>query len=248
VVAAGVCGTDVHIYDLGRRGAGTLPPPIHRGHEFAATWCRSAPSSPTAGGRPRRPRVTSCADDATCARTGNAHVCPNTKIIGVTATVLRRLHRDAASNVWHLDDGVSFEVGGIHTEWAMPFTRRSWERSCPARRCSSRMRSIGLFAVGICRAAGASRIIRERRERPRLALARTLGADDAVHPRRPSAPRRQRRTGWAWTWCSRCRRANGLTRHLGLGGPVQMLGIPVETEEIDFATEIIFKASRCTAW
>ena len=42
---------------------------------------------------------------------------------------------------------------------------------------------IGLFAVGICRAAGASRIIATDVNEKRLALARTMGANDAVHPK-----------------------------------------------------------------
>ena len=49
---------------------------------------------------------------------------------------------------------------------------------------------IGIFAVGICKAAGASRIIASRRERPtRLELARAMGAHDAVHP--AARPRRR---------------------------------------------------------
>ena len=41
---------------------------------------------------------------------------------------------------------------------------------------------IGIFAVGICKAAGASRVICSDVNDTRLELARQMGAHDVVHP------------------------------------------------------------------
>ncbi len=48
-------------------------------------------------------------------RTGNSHVCPYTKIIGVDRDgCFAEYIAMPATNVWHLDDNVSFDIGGIH--------------------------------------------------------------------------------------------------------------------------------------
>jgi threonine 3-dehydrogenase len=104
---------------------------------------------------------------------------------------------------------------------------------------------IGLFAVGICRAAGASRIIASDVNATRLALARTMGAHDAVTPQEAEAAVRAA-TGTLGVDVvlemsgvpSAIHQAFKLVR---VGGRVQMLGIPAKPMEVDFATEIIFK-------
>ena len=48
-------------------------------------------------------------------RTGNSHVCPYTKIIGVDRDgCFADYIAMPATNVWHLDAETSYEVGGIH--------------------------------------------------------------------------------------------------------------------------------------
>ena len=105
---------------------------------------------------------------------------------------------------------------------------------------------IGLFAVGICKAAGAARVIASDVNDTRLALARRMGADDAVAPRRgPNAVVRAATDGLGADVVlemsgvpAAIRQALALVR---VGGRVQMLGIPARPMEIDFATEVIFK-------
>src|SRR5437762_9504463 len=104
---------------------------------------------------------------------------------------------------------------------------------------------IGIFAVGICKLAGASRVIATDINETRLALAKKMGATDAVHPEQAEAI------------------VMGATDNLGVdvvlemsgvpaaihqalqlvrvGGRVQLLGIPSKKIEIDLAKEIIFK-------
>ena len=104
---------------------------------------------------------------------------------------------------------------------------------------------IGIFAVGICKAAGASRIVASDVNETRLALARTMGAHDAVHPRDAESTVKAATNGLGVDVVlemsgvpSAIHQAFSLVR---VGGRVQMLGIPARPMEVDFATEIIFK-------
>src|SRR6188768_3160974 len=183
---AGVCGTDVHIYDWDDWARGRCKPPFVVGHEFAGDVVEvgrlvtdvQEGDRVTAEGHIVDGRCLLC-------RTGNAHVCPNTKIIGVDRDgCFADFIAMPASNVWHLDDAVSYEIGGIHDPMGNAFhtalvgTELSG-KTVLVTGCGP----IGIFAVGICRAAGASRIIASDVNRTRLALATTMGAHDIVHPR-----------------------------------------------------------------
>src|SRR5687768_1034534 len=81
---AGVCGTDVHIYAWDAWAQGRVRPPIVVGHEFAGDVVQVGRlvTDVTEGDR-----VTAEGHivDGRCllCRTGNAHVCPYTRIIGV---------------------------------------------------------------------------------------------------------------------------------------------------------------------
>ena len=104
---------------------------------------------------------------------------------------------------------------------------------------------IGIFAVGICRAAGASHIIATDVNEKRLELARTMGANDAVHPRDAERVVKAATAGLGVDVVlemsgvpSAVHQAFALVR---VGGRVQMLGIPAKPMEVNLATEIIFK-------
>ncbi|HSA54449.1 MAG TPA: zinc-binding dehydrogenase, partial [Gemmatimonadaceae bacterium] len=104
---------------------------------------------------------------------------------------------------------------------------------------------IGLFAVGICRAAGAGRVIASDVNERRLALARTMGAHDVVRPQEVEAAVMRATAGLGVDVVlemsgvpAAIHQAFGLVR---LGGRVQMLGIPAKPMEVNFASEVIFK-------
>jgi threonine 3-dehydrogenase len=104
---------------------------------------------------------------------------------------------------------------------------------------------IGIFAVGICVAAGASRVIASDVNPKRLELARKMGAHDAVHP---SQVEETVRNATAGLGVDVVLEMSGVPaaihqalKEIRLGGRVQMLGIPSKPMEINLATEIIFK-------
>ena len=197
---AGVCGTDVHIYEWDAWARGRCVPPFIVGHEFAGevvqvgalvTDVREG-DRVTAEGHIVDGRCLLC-------RTGNAHVCPYTKIIGVDRDgCFAEYIAMPATNVWHLDDNISFDIGGIHDPMGNAFHTALSADIPGATVLVTGCGPIGLFAIGICKAAGASRIIASDINETRLALATRMGAHDVVHPneaakRREATHRRARR-------------------------------------------------------
>ncbi len=244
---AGVCGTDVHIFDWDNWASSRCKPPFVVGHEFAGDVVDvgrlvtdvQEGDRVTAEGHIVDGRCLLC-------RTGNAHVCPFTKIIGVDRDgCFAEYIAMPATNVWHLDDNISYDVGGIHDPMGNAFHTALTADIPGATVLITGCGPIGLFAVGICRAAGASRIIASDINPRRLELATEMGAHHAVRPSEAEAI------------------VMGATDKLGVdvvlemsgvpsaihqafalvrvGGRVQMLGIPVKPIEIDLPKEVIFK-------
>jgi len=151
-----------------------------------------------------------------------------------------------ATNVWHLDDDVSFEIGGIHDPMGNAFHTALHGTEIPgATVLVTGCGPIGIFAVGICRAAGASRVIASDVNPRRLALAREMGAHDVVDPAAAAEAVRAATDGLGVDLVlemsgmpSAIHQAFALVR---VGGRVQMLGIPSTPLELELAKEIIFK-------
>lgn len=244
---AGVCGTDVHIYEWDDWAKGRVKPPITVGHEFAGdvTDVGKLVTDVRVGDR-----VTAEGHivDGRCllCRTGNAHVCPYTKIIGVDRDgCFAEYISMPATNVWHLDDDISFDVGGIHDPMGNAFHTALTADIPGSTVLITGCGPIGIFAVGICRAAGASRIIASDVNAKRLELALAMGAHDIVRPDQAAEVVRRHTSGLGVDVAlemsgvpSAIHQAFDLVR---VGGRVQMLGIPAQPMEINLATEVIFK-------
>ena len=245
---AGVCGTDVHIFDWDAWAQGRCHPPFTVGHEFAGDVVQVGHlvTDVREGDRVTAEGHIVCGRCHLC-RTGNAHVCPNTCIIGVDRDgCFADYIAMPATNVWQLDDAISYEIGGIHDPMGNAFHTALTNTEVPgATVLVTGCGPIGIFAVGICRAAGASRIIASDVNPTRLALARAMGAHDAVTPPEAEAAVRAA-TGTLGVDVvlemsgvpSAIHQAFALVRD---GGRVQLLGIPAKPMELDLATEIIFK-------
>jgi threonine 3-dehydrogenase len=148
--------------------------------------------------------------------------------------------------VWHLDAGVSYEIGGIHDPMGNAFHTALTHTEIPgATVLVTGCGPIGCFAVGICKAAGASRIIASDVNPKRLELARQMGAHDTVHPSEAAAAVQRATAGYGVDVVlemsgvpAAIHQAFALVR---VGGRVQMLGIPAKPMEVNFASEVIFK-------
>jgi threonine 3-dehydrogenase len=173
-------------------------------------------------------------------------VCPYTKIIGVDRDgCFAEYIAMPATNVWHLDDSISYDVGGIHDPMGNAFHTVLTAEIPGAVVLITGCGPIGIFAAGICRAAGASRIIASDVNHKRLDLARQMGAHEAVTPDQVEA-RVKAATGGLGADVvlemsgvpAAIHQAFALVR---VGGRIQMLGIPVKPIELDLPREVIFK-------
>ena len=244
---AGVCGTDVHIHEWDAWAAGRCKPPFVVGHEFAGDVVQVGTLVHHVKPGDRVTAEGHIVDErSVLSRTGNAHVDLSTRIIGVDRDGCFADHiAMPASNIWPLDPSLSYEIGGIMDPMGNAFHTALTANIPGSVVLVTGCGPIGLFAVGICRAAGASRVIAVDVNPTRLALARKMGAHEAVQPQDARA------SVMGWTSglgadvvlemsgvASAVHQAFALARP---AGRVQMLGIPSRPIDIDFATEIIFK-------
>ena len=244
---AGVCGTDVHIYEWDDWARKRCKPPFTVGHEFAGDIVQVGRlvTNLHEGDRVTAEGHIVCGRCLLC-RTGNSHVCPFTQIIGVDRDgCFAEFISMPATNVWHLDADISYDIGGIHDPMGNAFHTALTAEIPGAAVLVTGCGPIGLFAIGICKAAGAYRITATDINETRLDLARSMGAHDAVQPDQVR-PVIDTYTGGLGVDVvlemsgvpAAIHQAFELVRP---GGRVQMLGIPAKPMDVNFAQEVIFK-------
>ncbi len=244
---AGVCGTDVHIYTWDAWAQGRCRPPFTVGHEFAGDVV--AVGANVTHVRPGD-RVTAeghiVDERSLLSRTGNAHVDLQTRIIGVDRDgCFADCIAMPAANIWPLDAELSYEVGGIMDPMGNAFHTALTADIPGSVVLVTGCGPIGLFAVGICRAAGAARVIAVDVNPRRLALATRMGAHVATTPDEA----RDAVMGWtAGLGADVVLEMSGVPAAIHQAfalarpaGRVQMLGIPTRPVDVDFASEVIFK-------
>jgi len=248
VKAAGVCGTDVHIYEWDPWAAGRCKPPFTVGHEFAGEVAQvgTLVQEVKVGDRVTAEGHIVCGRCHMC-RTGNGHVCPNTRIIGVDRDgCFAEYIAMPVMNVWHLDDTIPYEIGGIHDPMGNAFHTALHDTDVPGSTVLvTGCGPIGIFAVGICVAAGASHVIASDVNPRRLQLAKQMGAHDTVHPNQLADAVSRATSGLGVDIVLEMSGVPAAIhqafKEVRLGGRVQMLGIPARPMELDLATEVVFK-------
>ena len=245
---AGVCGTDLHIADWDAWAQGRIKPPLVVGHEFAGEVAVLGPGVTefqvgqlvTAEGH------IICGHCQAC-RTGNGHICKNTRIIGVDRDgAFAEFIAMPATNVMTLD-GIPTEIGAIMDPMGNAFHTVLTAEIPGSTVFIVGCGPIGCFAVGIARAAGAAKVIASDVNPNRLALAKKMGAHVLINAATDDVVR----TVLAETGgegvdvvCEMSGVPAALHQAFAtirMGGRVQLLGIPKGEVPVDFASEIIFK-------
>jgi threonine 3-dehydrogenase len=252
VRAAGVCGTDLHIWEWDSWASGRLRPPVVIGHEFAGEIAALGEDAEreallTVGDLVTAEGHIICGHCLQC-RTGHGHLCVRTRIIGVD--------RDGAfadyivmpaSNVMKLD-GIPVEIGAImdpvgnavHTVLEGGSVSGTTVFVLGAG-------PIGCFACGVARAAGASLVVASDYNDMRLELARGMGAHVTHNPGRDDVLGRIRElTGGDGVdlVCEMSGHPDGHAQAFAaarVGGRVNLLGTPSRATQVDFARDVIFK-------
>lgn len=255
VSKAGICGTDRHIWEWDEWAASRIPVGIVTGHEFVGVIDKvgSAVTKYQPGLRVSAEGHTTKGLDYN-SRTGNAHIATDTKIFGID--------RDGCfaeyivvpeENVWPVHESIPDKVAAVmdplgnavHTVMAADVSAKTVLVSGTG--------IIGLMAVTVAKAAGASRIFATDINPPRLELAKKLGAVDAYDARDG--------TGWIDDVRKQTRgegvdvvlEMSGASvaidqsfRALRAGGTAALLGLPAKPVTFDFNEHIIFKG--CTVF
>jgi len=245
---AGVCGTDLHIADWDAWAQGRINPPIVVGHEFAGEIV--AIGGDVTGLKVGQ-LVTAeghivCGHCLQC-RTGNSHICKNTRIIGVDRNgAFTEYIAMPATNVLTLD-GIPTEVGAVMDPMGNAFHTVLTAEIPGSFVFIVGCGPIGCFAVGIARAAGAAKVIASDVNPTRLALAARMGAHVTINAAKDDVVRTVlAETGGegADVVCEMSGVPSALHQAFAavrMGGRVQLLGIPKGDVPVDFANEIIFK-------
>jgi threonine 3-dehydrogenase len=248
---AGVCGTDLHIWEWDSWASNRLKPPVVIGHEFAGEIVQLGREAETAGLLAVGDLVTAeghivCGHCLQC-RLGAAHLCQRTQIIGVDRNgAFAELIAMPASNVMRLD-GIPTDVGAIMDPMGNA-VHTVLESEVPGSTvlvlgCGP----IGCFAVGVARAAGASLVIASDFNPMRLNLAKRMGAHVTLNAATDDVLARVRElTGGDGVdlVCEMSGHPSGHAQAFAaarLGGRVNLLGTPSRTTEVDFARDVIFK-------
>lgn len=252
VLNAGVCGTDVHIWEWDAWAAGRLKPPLTIGHEFSGRIEQLGPEAQAEGLLQIGDLVTAeghvvCGHCLPC-RTGNAHLCTRTRIIGVDRDgAFADYISMPASNVMPLD-GIAPEIGAIMDPIGNAVHTVLEGGDVPGSTvfvlgCGP----IGCFAVGVARAAGASLVVASDLNPRRLELARAMGAHVTLNPGVDVVVARVRELTGGLGVDLVCEMSGHPAGHgqafaaARPGGRVNMLGTPSRTTEVDFARDVIFK-------
>jgi threonine 3-dehydrogenase len=245
---AGVCGTDLHIADWDAWAQGRLKPPLVIGHEFAGEIVAvgDGVTELQTGQLVTAEGHIICGHCLQC-RTGNGHICKNTRIIGVDRDgAFAEFIAMPATNVLPLD-GIPTEIGAIMDPMGNAFHTVLTAEIPGSTVFIVGCGPIGCFAVGIARAAGAAKVIASDVNPKRLGLARAMGAHVLVNAAsQPVVDTVLAETGGegADVVCEMSGVPSALHQafhSVRMGGRVQLLGIPKGEVPVDFATEIIFK-------
>src|SRR5439155_6840726 len=257
VEAASICGTDLHIFDWDPWAAGRIKHlPMTFGHgvagHVAAIGAEAHHLGP--GAFVAAEGHVFCGFCRQC-RAGRAHICEQLKILGVDfdggfAEYVVLPER----NAWEVDLRIPPEVASIHDPFGnavhTAFVHGGAAEIPTATVVVLGCGPIGLFSVGIVRAAGARQVIAVEPNEFRRNLAKQMGADQVVDPGQedPVEAVRAATEGHGAEVVLEMSGVPGVidqgTRMLAGGGRMALLGLPNGPVSLDLAENVIFKEAR----
>jgi threonine 3-dehydrogenase len=249
VRAAGICGTDLHIYNWDQWSRNRIRPPVIIGHEFVGEVVAAGKmvSQVEIGQRVSAEGHITCGHCAYC-RTGRGHICKDVEIIGVDRNgCFAEYISINASNLWPVPDEIPDHHAAIfdplgnamHTVMAEPVGGKSLLITGAG--------AIGLFSVAVARYAGASQIIVLEPNAHKREIAQRVGADLALDPGDKNIEREvlARSDGLGVeVLLEMSGNPSAIEQGLHLlrnGACACVLGIPSDRILIDWGREVIFK-------
>jgi threonine 3-dehydrogenase len=249
VFRASFCGTDYHIYTYDNWAKNRLRLPLIVGHEFSGEIIKI-------GRDVKRVKVGDlvsaethivCGECEFCQR-GEGHVCSKTKVIGVdTNGCFANYVKIPAANCFvnsrdvnQLFLSIQEPLGNaVHTMAHFPVKGKT----VAILGCGP----IGLMAIDVSKAYGASKVIAIEVKEYRRNLAREIGADVLINPLQEDVVSRvlEETNGLGvdviGEFSGNKKAIEAAFKYVKAGGALSMLGIPAEKIEIDLANDIIYK-------
>ncbi len=249
IEAASCCGTDLHIWKWDTWAQGRIKPPLTLGHEFAGTVVE-------VGKRVENVKIgdyVSAESHVTCGmcfqcRTGQAHLCPRTSILGVDRPGAFADYVVVPEKViWQNDrQKLAPEIATLQEPFGNAVYTTMGQDITGLSLAILGCGPIGLFSIAIAKASGTAKIYATDVIDFRLDLARKLGADivlDATASGAQEIVDANQGAGLdlVLEMSGAPQAINTAFEIVRNGGRVILFGIPSKPVEIDVAEKMIFK-------
>jgi len=244
---AGICGTDVHIYQWDDWARKTIQVPMAIGHEFVGEVVQVGsnvndfyPGDIVSGeGHVVCGRCRNC-------MAGRRHLCANTQGVGVNrAGAFAEYIALPMTNIWRHHPGIDQEVAAIfdpfgnavHTALSFPVLGEDVLITGAG--------PIGIMAIPVARHAGARHIVITDMNPYRLDLARKMGATLAVNPVETSLSDVQKQLGMlegfdvGMEMSGNPMALKDMIDNMSHGGKIAILGIPAKEMSMEWR-KVIF--------
>src|SRR5271155_5851989 len=244
---AGICGTDVHIYQWDDWAQKTIHVPMAIGHEFVGEVVQVGsnvndffPGDIVSGeGHVVCGRCRNCI-------AGRRHLCANTQGVGVNrAGAFAEYIALPMTNIWRHHPGIDQEVAAIfdpfgnavHTALSFPVLGEDVLITGAG--------PIGIMAIPVVRHAGARHVVVTDINPYRLELARKMGATLAVNPNVTPLAEVQEQLGMVEGFdvglemSGNAQALRDMIASMSHGGKIAILGIPAKESPMDWR-QVIF--------
>jgi threonine 3-dehydrogenase len=238
---AGICGTDVHIYQWDEWAQKTIPVPMAIGHEFVGEIV--AVGSNVNDFFPGD--IVSGEGHVVCGRcrnclAGRRHLCASTLGVGVNRPgAYAELIALPMTNIWRHNHNINQEVAAIfdpfgnavHTALSFPVLGEDVLITGAG--------PIGIMAIPVVRHAGARHVVVTDMNPFRLDLARKMGATLAINPSEISLDVVQKQLGMVEGFdvglemSGNVQALHDMIATMSHGGKIAILGIPAKEMPID---------------
>ncbi len=250
VLATSICGTDLHIYEWNEWAQNRIKNiPQIMGHELCGEVVElgSQVKNIKKGDTISAETHIACGHCYLC-HTGNAHICINGSIFGVD---INGVFADYAivpdHNAWILDKKIPKDFASVmeplgnavHTVFAGEITGNT----VLVTGCGP----IGLMSVAVARLGGATKVIATEINDYRIHLAKKIGADLVLNPKKDKVVKRvlEETDGLGvdvvLEMSGNPSAIKQAFKSLRPGGRFSILGIPDKPMKVDFGKDIIFK-------
>ncbi len=250
VLATSICGTDLHIYEWNEWAQGRIKNlPQVMGHELCGEVVELGRNvrNLNKGDIISAETHIGCGHCYLC-QTGNTHICINGSIFGVDINgVFAEYAVVPARNAWLLDTRIKKDFASVmeplgnavHTVLAGEITgNRVLITGCGP---------IGLMSAAVARVCGATKIIATEINEFRIDLAKKVGADLVLNPKKEEiVPRILKETAGLGVdvvleMSGNPKAMTDAFEALRPGGRYSILGIPDKPMEVDIGRHIVFK-------